>query len=260
MAFLSFTDLSCQEAPTEPMPVLVCYGKVNPDKIRGYKYVIVESEQYSAFDVKLLKENNEVVLGYLSVGEVDTNRDYYAEIKDKTLGKNEVWGSYYLDLSDEATQKTLIDEAGEINKKGFDGLFLDTVDTFAEWGPYPEKGDELIYLLKLLKEAFPDIYLMQNAGLSLVPASAKYVDALAIESVASDYSHAKDQYKLRKNQEFYEIVERLKKLERKHKLPVILIEYADSKKLLNKVKHQIQSLEWDYFVGTVDLQNLPKFK
>lgn len=242
------------------MSVLVCYGKVNPDIVRGYKYVIVESEQYTAFDIKLLKENNELVLGYISVGEVSPSRSYYEEIKDKTLGKNKIWESYFLDLDDETTKAVLLTMASQIENKGFDGLFLDTVDNYAKWGPFADRGGDMVEILRLLKEAHPNFHLMQNAGLSLIPATASYVSSVAIESVASDYNFNKEQYGMRKQREFYEKVEELQSIERQHGLPIILIEYADSKRLYNKILNQILSLEWDYFVGSVELQDLPKFK
>lgn len=258
MALFSFSGLFGQKI--QPSTVLICYGKINPDQIQGYKYVILESEHYTAFDIKLIKENNENVIGYISLGEVSESRFYYDAIKENTLGKNEVWGSYYLNVGEETTQNVLISFVDKIVKKGFDGLFLDTVDTFAKWGPYPDKGDDLVNLLRLIKEKYPNINLMQNAGLSLIPKSAKYISSVAIESVATNYSFDKSEYRMHGWHEFYKRIEELQAIRRQYQLPVILIEYADSKRLYQKVRQQITPLKWDYFIGNIGLQAIPKFK
>jgi hypothetical protein len=139
-------------------------------------------------------------------------------------------------------------------------LFLDTVDTFSEWGPYPEKGDDLINMLAIIKERHPDFYLMQNAGLSLIPKSRTYINSMAIESVASDYSFEKAEYNLRKSTDFYQKLSLLKSIKTKNDLTIILIEYADAVKLYSRVKHEIAPLKWDYFIGQIGLQEIPKFK
>uniref|UniRef100_UPI0040489A30 endo alpha-1,4 polygalactosaminidase n=2 Tax=Roseivirga sp. TaxID=1964215 RepID=UPI0040489A30 len=257
MAFFSMFGLKSQESAGS---VFISYGDINPDKIRGYKYVIVESEHFTSFDVKRLKENNQVVLGYISLGEVSVARYYFESIKDKTLGKNKVWESYFLDLSDNDTKNAILGLIQKMDKKGFNGLFLDTVDTFSEWGPYPERGDILIEFLAQIKEQFPDFYLMQNAGLSLLPKSKKYINSVAIESVASDYSFEAKEYKIRKSNDFYQKLAMLKSVKSKHDLSIVLIEYADTQKLFNRIKHEIAPLKWDFFIGNIDLQGMPSFK
>ena len=258
MALFSFSGLFAQKI--QPSTVLICYGRVNPDQIQGYKYVILESEHYTAFEVKLIKENNESVIGYISVGEVSDSRFYYNELKESTLGKSEIWGSFYLNVRDENTQNVLISFVDKMVQKGFDGLFLDTVDTFAKWGPYPNMGDDLVNLLRMFKDKYPDIHLMQNAGLSLIPKSAKYINSVAIESVATNYSFDKEEYRMHRWHEFYKRVEELQAIRKQYQLPVILIEYADSEKLYQKVKQQVSPLKWDYFIGNIGLQTFPKFK
>src|SRR6187402_3330619 len=76
--------------------VLVCYGKLNAASIKGYGYVILESKHYTAAEVKKIKEQNEKVFAYISLGEVNAHAAHYKDLKGSTLGKNEIWNSYYL--------------------------------------------------------------------------------------------------------------------------------------------------------------------
>ena len=259
LALFSFTSINCQETIAQAT-VLVCYGDVNPDKIRGYKYVILESEHYNPFDVKLLQENNELVLGYISMGEVSPSRFYFESIREKTVGKNPIWDSYYLDLEDSTTQAAIGGFVDKIKGKGFDGVFLDTVDVYGPWGPQAKQEAAYAKLIKFIKEKYPDFHLMQNAGLEIVPRVKNEINSIAIESVITNYNFNRDQYKMRKSRETQEKAIELSTINERYGLPIILIEYADSRSMFNKVKTQAINLKWDYFIGNIGLESLPKFK
>ncbi|RKQ49640.1 glycosyl hydrolase family 114 [Roseivirga pacifica] len=257
LALFSFTGLSCQESINST--VLVCYGKINPDSVRNYKYVILESEQFNSFDVGLMKESNELLLGYISLGEVSANRNYFDLLKERTLGKNEIWDSYYLNLRDSTTKRTLLGLVEKIREKGFDGLFLDTVDAFGPWGPSSNQANDYVSLLKEITEQFPGIHLMQNSGIALLPKSAPYVSSLALESVVTDYDFGKSAYRLRKTSGFNERVKELTEVDEQYDLSIVMIEYANTKKMANRVKNQALNLPWDYFIGKIDLAEIPKY-
>ena len=257
-ALLSVTSLYCQEI--RQANVLVFYGKTNPDKIRDYKYVILESEQFNRLDIKLMKESNELVLGYISMGEVAPARYYYTDLKDKTLGKNEIWDSYYLNPADSTTRSILMNLVDRIKEKGFNGLFLDTVDAYGPWGSTKDKVDDFISLLQEIKQKYPDFHLMQNSGVPLVSKSKDYINSVALESVVTDYNFDKSTYNLRTSRGFEERVKELKEMKSAYNMPVVLIEYADTKRLYNRVKQRLIPLKWDYFIGNIDLAEIPKFK
>ena len=259
MALFSVTSMQCQESPGEAS-VLVCYGDVNPDKIQGYKYVILESEHFNPFDIKLIQETNDLVLGYISLGEVSPSRYYFEQIRERTVGKNPIWDSYYLDLDDATTIEAILGLVERIKKKGFNGLFLDTVDVFGPWGPQSQQVGSYVNLIGLIKEKYPDFHLMQNAGLPIVPRSKEFINSVAIESIATDYNFDKGSYRMRRMSDYHQKVEELKKVSNNYNLPIIIIEYADSKSMFNRVKNQISSLNWDYFIGNIGLEHLPKFK
>ena len=52
----------------------------------------------------------------------------------------------------------------------------------------------------------------------------------------------------------------LKEMKSAYNMPVVLIEYADTKRLYNRVKQRLIPLKWDYFIGNIDLAEIPKFK
>lgn len=240
--------------------VLVCYGRLNPEEIKGYNYVILESQFYNIYEIRKIKSQNEKVVAYISIGEVNANAPHYKDLKDHTAGKNEVWDSYYLDLKSEKTVSTLLRIMDNMMQKGYDGLFLDNVDNYTTFGAQPSQREDLVKLLKTMSETYPDKIFVQNAGLELAPETAPYVDALLMESIATNYTFNDKTYKLRSEEDFNAYVAKLDAISKNQHLPILLVEYADTEKLYKQVVHRIKPLGYDYFIGSIELQTLPKFQ
>lgn len=239
--------------------VLVCYGRLNPEDIKGYSYVILESQYYNIYEINKIKAQNEKVVAYISLGEVNAHAPYFKRFENCTFGKNEIWNSHYLNLKAEKTTETIMDIISNILTLGYDGFFFDNIDNFTSFGPQPNQKKELIQLLKTINDTYPNHIFLQNAGLEIIDETAPYVDAVIMESVATDYTFDEKGYKLRNKNDFDEYVSKLKHIKKKHKLPIILIEYADTMKLRDDVQKRIKSLHFDYFIGNIDLQRLPQF-
>jgi len=240
--------------------VLICYGKLKPESIKGYSYVILESKHYLPSNIRVIKSQNEKVFAYISLGEVNANAPHYQELKGHTLGRNKIWDSYYLDLRSAATVETIMTIVDETFEKGYDGLFLDNLDNFTIHGPQKNQKNEILALLKKIKAKYPKKQFIQNAGIDLAPETAHYVNAIAIESIASDYHFNDKTYNLREKKQFETLLSRLQSVNESLKIPVILIEYSDSVQLTKKITERIEPTKFDYFIGNIDLQRLPAFK
>ncbi len=238
---------------------IICYGKLNPKEVKGYNYVILEAQHYTREDITIFKNNNKSILAYISLGEVHPSVPYYKEMMPNTFGKNEIWGGNYLNLEKEETQKILIKAMGNLFDLGFDGVFLDNIDNFTIYGPMKDQADDLINFLKRIKQEFPSSFLMQNAGLSLLKDTSIYVNSLLIESVATAYDFENKKYKLRSKKDFIYRKEELERTTLQTNIPILIIEYVDSKKLCRKVKNRIKNKGWSYFFAKIDLQTLSNY-
>lgn len=240
--------------------VFLCYGKVPVSSVKNYKYVIVEEAYYNKEEVTVLKQQNEIVICYISVGELDKYVSYFKEAVNYTLpGKNPIWDSYFLDISKPELQDILQKNITEKLAKGFDGLFLDNVDNYGRYGQQKHLEEHFLSFLKKIKTSFNNIYLMQNAGLDLVAKTHSYINSIAIESVVTDYNFKDKEYRLRDKRQKKSIIRKIKYLEEKHEIPFILIEYADTKRLYKKIKRKTKKHNWSLFVGQIDLQKPPTF-
>lgn len=239
--------------------ILVCYGRLEPEVIKGYSYVILESQYYNIYEIQKIKSQNEKVVAYISLGEINANSQYYKALKENSFGKNEIWNSYYLNLKLENTNEILMEMIKNTLAFGYDGLFFDNIDNFTTFGPQSQQKAELVNLLKTIDNEYPNHVFIQNAGIQIISETAPFVDAIVVESVASNYTFNDKSYKLREEKEFENYMEELKTVKKKFKLPVILIEYADNLKLHDAILRRIKSSKFDYFIGNINLQTIPQF-
>lgn len=262
MALVCFSIFSFSKCKHETAKrVLVNYGDFDPGAVQGYDYVIIESAHFSSEDIKTLKSNNQNVLAYVSFGEVNEAAPHFPELQEHTLSKNEVWNSHVLDLENQQTRKTIFSIVEKnLKKKGFDGLFLDNIDNYTSYGPTPGKLSALVSFLKEIKTNFPDVHLMQNAGLETLAATKEYINSIAVESIATNYDFENSEYKLRESKDFNSRIETLKEVSENFGLPIIIIEYADTAELKKAVIKRLQPYQANLFIGKIDLQNLPEYE
>ena len=239
--------------------ILVCYGRLEPETVSGYDYVILESQHYNIYEIKKIKSQNEKVFAYVSLGEINENSGYFNLFKDDLSQKNEIWNSYYLNLKSEKTITTLKGIIKNILDLGYDGMFLDNIDNFTSYGPQSLQKEELVNFLKDLNNDYPDKLFIQNAGIELINETASFVDAVVVESVATDYSFNDKSYKLRNQTEYEEYAKKLEGVRKEYKIPVILIEYADKQSLRRDIQKRIKSTKFDSFIGNINLQTIPIF-
>ena len=260
--FISFLFLfiNSVQSDMKKNTVLVCYGKMKPELVKNYKYIILESKHYLPSNIRVLKSQNEKVFAYISLGEVNKNAPHYSILKNNTLGKNKIWDSYYLDLNSKKTIEILMILVDELFAKGYDGLFLDNFDNFTIHGPQKEQKTAIVNLLKMIKEKYPNKSFIQNAGLDLIAETTNYVDAIAIESIATDYSFKQKKYSLREKSQYETLMNRLRSIHTTYDEPILLIEYANTPSLAKQVEDRIQNSNFDYFIGSIDLQSIPNFK
>lgn len=127
------------------------------------------------------------VIAYISIGELGqlekTNFEQFLKqhnnptsLERISLGKNETFQSWYIDVNNEIWKEFLTKRINQIYKQGVDGLFLDTIDTTdlyinqQAW-PIPQRAKSvqaMISLIREIKAISPDKFIMQNRGLNLI--------------------------------------------------------------------------------------------
>lgn len=238
--------------------LLVCYGKFDINQVKGYQTIILEPAQFSKNDIDKLKKNNAKIYGYISLGEVSKTASFYPLLKDDVLGKNEHWNSYYLNLSSAKTKRVLLELIKSINNKGVHGLFIDNVDNFSSFGPQKDQQKEFLDFLMLIKSKFPEMEIIQNAGAELLPHTNSYIKGVLFESIYTNYLFHEKKYVIRSGDDLEQQFKKVEIAKKYKHVQIYLIEYANTPDAIDKIKKSISKLQVSFFIGTIDLQTLPK--
>lgn len=137
--------------------------KVKPTK--GSGILAIEPEDYTEKEIRDLKAAGYRVLGYLSVGSVSNEVNYYKSLEKYTLRRLDDWEhERYLDVCQEDVQKWAISQGKKIIGKGCDGLWIDNLDVYEE---YPS---EAAYkgITSILQGLYSYGYIMINGGIKYV--------------------------------------------------------------------------------------------
>lgn len=161
-------------------------------ELLSYDRVVVTPEALSDSQLKQLQQAQVQVFAYLSVGEASLQ--LAATLPNAQLTENSAWQSLVMDLQHPAWQQYLRQSAQQLHDRGFDGLFLDTLDSFrlANASQHNVQQDALRQLLDQLAEISSQLIL--NRGFDILPALRKPPVAVVAESLFHGYDVSTDRY------------------------------------------------------------------
>lgn len=145
-----------------------------------------------------------LLLGYVSVGEERPGGPAWVLVQHQNFvaGKNKNWGSYVIDMRSQKWQSILLDIIiPKVLAQGFDGVFLDTIDSALALAEGKDKAKytymraHVLAFLGKLRQRFPGIYIAMNRGLELMPAAAPLIDFLLIEDLSYEYDFETKTYR-----------------------------------------------------------------
>lgn len=217
--------LPAKWALAAPKPWLVYYSdKAKITDFRDYGLLVLDSEYHPPLPP--LSDRGKELLGYISLGEVEKYRPYYESVRADgiVLQENKYWkGSYFVDVRDDRWVSRVIEElVPGVLRKGFDGLFFDTLDN----PPHLERVDPKAFkgmtaasarLVRTIRRHYPHIKIMLNRAYELLPHVADAIDYELGESVFADYDFDNKKYKRVDVQEYRRQVALLKDFQGRHK-------------------------------------------
>lgn len=133
------------------------------------------------------------LLAYISIGEVhgDVPERLELERNGLLLYKNEQWDSYAVDITAPLWQEIVFAQVEDALAQGFDGVFLDTVDSPLHWARThaPKMLSQVqhaaIGLIAGIRSRHPHIKLMLNRGFDIAGEASRSLDYLLAESILS---------------------------------------------------------------------------
>ncbi len=208
------------------------YYGINPpvNALSQFDRLVVEADNVEPNDHRLLKRNGAATFAYISVGEVGPHRPWFNLVSDQaTLGTNTDWASKVMDLSSAEWQRLLLQRVNELVNRGYDGLFLDTMDSYQIYAKNNEHRLEqekaLTNLLYRIKRKYPNIRLIANRGFEVIDQVAPYLEAIAAESLYAGWNNAEQSYKKVPENDRQWLTNKLASIQQQHEIDIIVIDY-----------------------------------
>jgi len=244
----------------------ICYDAKPPvSKLLEFEAVVLDPKV--SVDIKKLRKKGVSVFSYLSVGEINKATKEYKLFLDKKImaGENPDWkGSFYVDVSSPEWRAHILETAiPEIVKKGFNGLFLDTLDspsrlTASDPKKYPKMNQYLCELIKDIRVKFPKLEIIANNFEGHADEIGPYVDGFNVEELISAYNFKNKSYGKIDGSESRERIRRLKKVSEKYGVQIFVVDYVSpgNKKTAVFVYNKIKELGFVPYISTVDLNKI----
>ena len=159
----------------------------------GYDLVVFDADHHPP--IAEVKQQGTKVLAYLSLAELDPHRDYTERFLSEPgmkIGDNERWKSHVIDIRKPQWQHFVANEwLPTMLAKGFDGIFIDTIDTALEVqrldNTYTGTDQAVRVMVQQIRRNMPiDKLIMVNRGFGILPDIAADIDIILAESILVD--------------------------------------------------------------------------
>ncbi|MBQ0744109.1 MAG: endo alpha-1,4 polygalactosaminidase, partial [Pseudomonas sp.] len=229
-----------------PASVAFWYADKPPlGELAQFDWVVFEPEHMTPADVTFVLAQGSHPFAYLSIGELDEHQaqsrpDLLEHAAEQT--RNPGWNSHVMDLTSAGWRDYIFSRAAELEKRGYAGLFLDTLDSFTLLAEdqRPAQRDALLALLRDLHQRYPQLKLFLNRGFEVLPDLKQGVAAVAVESIHASWDARRQVYRPVPEQDRAWLTEQLKSV-RERNIPIVAIDYlpaerrAEARKLASRL-------------------------
>jgi uncharacterized protein (TIGR01370 family) len=213
---------------------LIYYSNQAPvETLCRYDLLVLDSDSHPP--LQPLIRRGKILLGYLSIGEVEDYRTFFAEVRAEGLflRENQNWkGSYFVNLRDERWPRRLLEKIiPKIVEQGFNGLFLDTLDNAIELEridsqKYSGMKSAAAAIVREIRHRYPGLKIMMNRGYELLPEIGREIDMVLGESVFTTYDFTSQKYHRVPQETYSGQVRLLKEAQQRHPgLKVFTLDY-----------------------------------
>ena len=198
LAFVSFICVFESHSQEIKQPQSIAFYYQHVDSVREllvYDRVVLTPSAITTRQLKQLKAGGVSPLAYLSVGELH-HENVTKAFEQYIVSRNEDWNSAIMNMEAEFWRDYLINKTIEYKNKGFEGVFLDTLDSYkiankdTEVHKAQQKG--LVNILNGLNHVLPNLIL--NRGFELVSLLDFKPTAVVAESLFKGYHVSNDSY------------------------------------------------------------------
>ncbi len=234
------------------LPSIAVYyaGHVPVQELAQFDRIVVEADHVNAAELIGLEEYGGRVHAYVSVGEAESWRGDYPDMKTSWfIGRNPGWNTDITDLANSDYREFLLSRRFKpLWERGFRAFFLDTLDSYQgidqaklDW-QVQEQG--LVDLVHDIKARFPDAELILNRGFPVVSRIKELIQGVVVESLFRAWNPRNGEYYPVAANERNWLLKELFEARDEYGLDVYSIDYvpANQRELARQTARQIAEL------------------
>lgn len=212
-----------------------------------------------------LKAQKTHAAGYVTVGEIsDKSPDFERFKKSGSLvDENKNWpGSWRVDLRKKEWHKYVVDKLiPEVTAQGFDGIFIDTIDTaeyMRDTKKIPDAVEGAVKLIEQIRKRHPKIIIVLNNGLFLLDRVGKIIDALLVEDIFTSYDFKTKKYSIASAEHRnYRMAPAKQFMDKFHK-PVLALDYLEKtdSEGIKRVASEARAQGFIPYISDIDLNTI----
>jgi polysaccharide biosynthesis protein PelA len=190
LAVISVMQIATVSAVNAPRLCVNYSSKPDPQELAAFNLSILDPA--AEIDLAQGHRAGNKFLAYVATVEMRPDAPHAEQAKSrgvKMLGKNEGWGSDVMDVTGSDWEDFVVKDLAEpAIAKGYDGVFLDTLDSIAfitkkDPGKKYACQRALVNLIRRLHRQFPDKQIVLNRGFDLLDEVRKDVNGVLAESL-----------------------------------------------------------------------------
>ncbi len=216
------------EPARSTMPtVAVFYGSPLPvSALSRFDWIVLEPGNTEPSDLEALRRAQVRVFAYLSVGEARREEPVDPEW---VLGTDHGWNTFVMDPAARGWRERLLEKAAALERQGYTGLFLDTLDSYAKSLESPQarraRVMALVEFCRALRARHPRLELFFNRGFEILEEAGELAAGVAAESVFFGWDQAARRYVDVPEADRTWLVNKLQELKTRLGIPVVAIDY-----------------------------------
>lgn len=227
-------------------------------ELAQFRHVVLQASTVSRDDITFLRDNGSLSYAYLSLGEyLPTTPGDRAPAP--ILGANTDWGSLVVDLRSPEWHRYILDKAiPERIAKGFDGLFLDTLDSYQLLGDHTALQQAgLASLIRAIAQRYPDLKLLFNRGFEILPELSSLADGVLAESLFYGWNAREQRYQKMTEADSAWLQAQLTQLQQQG-LPIFVLDYLppEQRDLARQLARRIAALGFTPWISGPELDYL----
>lgn len=174
------------------------YGSEPPlAELAAYDRVVLDPTRVTAREVRWLSARGVIVHAYVSLGEIGVHDPLIQSLpQDALAGSNPAWKTRVADLTHAAWRTYVLEtRLAPLADWGFQGAFLDTLDSYQLLDDPLGQQAALAELIGRIQTRYPALELILNRGFEVLAELPAPVAAVAVESLYSGWDAAAEDYR-----------------------------------------------------------------